>query len=115
MLAHPCGRLMNVSGGDWRSVAVESAAKPSCSLIRCSRTSLWYVFFSLKNPGLFTPAARLIALDQSGRAEAAASVIDSAENGFLYVSLMVGAPGSYYLVFLVPGAGNLILYPRFFF
>lgn len=27
---------------------------------------------------------------------------------------MVGAPGSYYLVFLVPGAGNLILYPRFF-
>lgn len=73
-----------------------------------------FLGFFLKNPGLVTPAARLIALDQSGRAEAAASVIDSAENGFLYVSLMVGAPGSYYLVFLVPCAGNLILYPRSF-
>lgn len=26
-----------------------------------------------------------------------------------------GAPGSYYLVFLVPGAGNLILYHAFYF
>lgn len=40
--------------------------------------------------------------------------MESMENGFLYVSLMEGAPGSYYLVFLLPGAGNLIFYTPLF-
>lgn len=63
--------------------------------------------------GFLSPGARLIALDQSRQAEAAPGVIDSEENGFLYMGV-VGAPGSYYLVFLVSGAGNLILYHAFF-
>lgn len=68
------------------------------------------------SPGLFTasltPGERLIALDQSRQAEAAPGVIDSKENGFLSTGVE-GAPGSYYLVFRVPGAGNLILYHAF--
>lgn len=63
---------------------------------------------------LLTPGARLIALDQSRQEAAAPGVIDSEENGCLYTGA-VGAPGSYYLVFLVPGAGNLILYHAFYF
>lgn len=59
-----------------------------------------------------TPGERLIALDQSRQAEATPGVIDSVENGFLYMGVE-GDPGSYYLVFLVPGAGNLILYHAF--
>ncbi len=63
---------------------------------------------------LLTPGERLIARDQSRQAEAAPGVIDSEENGFLYMGVE-GAPRSYYLVFLVPGAGNLILYHAFYF
>lgn len=40
--------------------------------------------------------------------------MDSEENGFLHVAVE-GAPASHYLVCLVPGAGNLILYNAFFF
>lgn len=40
--------------------------------------------------------------------------MDSEENGFFFFYMGVeAAPGSYYLVFLVPGAGNLILYHAF--
>lgn len=41
-------------------------------------------------------------------------VIDSEENGFLYMGVE-GASGSYYLVLLVLGAGNLILYRACYF
>lgn len=63
---------------------------------------------------LLTPGARLIALDQSRQEAAAPGVIDSERNGSLHMGV-VGATGSYYLVFLVPGAGNLILYHAFYF
>lgn len=63
---------------------------------------------------LLTPSERLIALDQSGHKEAALGVIDSEENGFLSKGVE-GTQGSYYLVFLVPGAGNLIPYHAFYF
>lgn len=39
--------------------------------------------------------------------KATLGLMHSEENGFLYMG--VEAPGSYYLVFLVPGAGNVIL------
>lgn len=63
---------------------------------------------------LLTPGARLIALDQSRQEAVAPGVIDSERNGSLHMGV-VGATGSYYLVFLVPGAGNLILYHAFYF
>lgn len=64
-----------------------------------------------KEPSSSLPLARLITSDQSGLANASASVMKSMENDFLYVWLMEGAPGSYYLVFLLPSVRNVIFPP----